>query len=140
MSKKTRKSLSGLFGYSLRGAFWGFMIGWVCQSAAFGAIIGALLFAAVFLVMRIRFALPIENLTPYPERGPRARTRVERALEPFLCAIIGAAYGGIYFVLGGEALNACLVNGAVLFFLVDFIYLQFIDTKTLAPGAQRQQR
>ncbi|MBA3994966.1 MAG: hypothetical protein C0469_15715 [Cyanobacteria bacterium DS2.3.42] len=132
MSKKTCKSLNGISRFTFVGAFWGLVLGWVCEAAFLGSIIGAFLLTSIFLVMRIQFALPIEILTPYPERGPRDRTRVERALEPFLCAIIGAAYGGIYFVLGGEVLNACMINGAVLFFIVDFFYLQFIDPKVVS--------
>ncbi len=136
MSKKTLTSLDGIISHTGKGAFWGLLVGWVCNSVIFGGVIGAMVFAAVFLVMRIKFALPIEILTPYPERGPRPRTRVERALEPFLCAIIGAAYGGIYFVLGGESLRVSLVNGAVLFFIVDFFYVQFIDMKVVERPAK----
>ncbi len=134
MSKLTRKNIGKTIAYSLRGTVVGALLGWVFGSSLYGAIIGTLLFASIFLVLHIRFSIAIEVLTPYPERGPRPRTRVERAVEPFLAGIIGAQYGGLYFILGGENFVACLINGAVIFFIIDFIYVQYIDVRVVERG------
>jgi hypothetical protein len=139
MNKKTSSLIRGAIRFSIPGALVGMCIGWMFLSTLYGTILGALLFASLFLVLRTRFALPIEILTPWPERGPRARTRVERLVEPFLAAIIGAQYGGIYFILGGGEFFACLLNGATIFFIVDFFYIEFIDTRVVERRTPRRR-
>ncbi len=70
-AKKLAECLNGITRFTFVGAFWGMVLGWVREAALLGSVIGAFLMTSVFPVMRIQLALPIEILTPYPERGPR---------------------------------------------------------------------
>jgi hypothetical protein len=59
----------------------------------------------------------------------RPRTRLERFIEPFVCAIIGAQYGFIFFVLGGSNVWLNITLTALLFFVVDLCWLRFFETE-----------
>lgn len=73
---------------------------------------------------------------PKPARRKgRPRTRLERLVEPYLCAIIGAQYGFIFFVLGGSNVWLNMGVAALLFFVVDFCWLRFVETEAKEKAA-----
>ncbi len=125
MSNKNRKNAADLVRVIVFGTTAGLILGWFFGDIKVAAVVGALVSVSLFILERVRLAPPIDELVPFAPGNNRRRTKVDRLIEPFLCAVVGAAYGGIFCLLSGEQLAACLVEGGIFFFFIDFVYLYF---------------